>query len=201
MSSSTADFREPEMLPDGIVIGLDPCSTSRMPDCESSGYVLNTPARLCGDGPPIDDVGKAGDAVGLRDAVIQVIPEGDTDLAAGLLQTDEGVAALSAEFTAGAAADLTFFHVVTDISLASVGVQGDFGALEHQQQLGFVLMQAPQQLIERLVACFLAEQDIKALRQGALGLVAGTALVLFQIRVQLPQLAAHRSDVFAVVFI
>ena len=91
------------------------------------------------------------------------------ELAAAPLQTDGGVAALSADFTASAAADFAFLHVVTDIALTAVGVQGHFGALEHQQQLGFVLMQAFEQLIEGLVACFLGEQRIKALRQGTLG--------------------------------
>jgi hypothetical protein len=76
---------------------------------------------------------------------------------------------LSADFTAGAAADFTLFHVFTDIALAAVGVQGDFGALEHQQQLGIVLIQALEQLIERLAASFLAKHSIEALRQGTLG--------------------------------
>jgi hypothetical protein len=59
----------------------------------------------------------------VSDAVIQVIPEVETEFAAGLLQTDEGVAALSADFAAGAAADFAFFHVVTDIALAAVAAR------------------------------------------------------------------------------
>ena len=59
---------------------------------------------------------------------LQVIPEGQAELGGRrFLQADEGVPALPAEVAAGSAADFAFFHVVTDIALAVVEVQGISG--------------------------------------------------------------------------
>ena len=42
----------------------------------------------------------------MGEAIGEVLPEGEIELAAGLLQADEGIAASAAEVPAGAAADL-----------------------------------------------------------------------------------------------
>jgi len=49
----------------------------------------------------------------LFDAVAEVIPEGDTELAAGLLQAGEAVATAFAQLAAGATTDLQVWQMLT----------------------------------------------------------------------------------------
>jgi hypothetical protein len=54
-----------------------------------------------------------------EDAVLKVLPEGQSVLAAGLLEAGEGVAAAAAGLATGRAADLAFLDVVADIRLTA----------------------------------------------------------------------------------
>jgi hypothetical protein len=85
---------------------------------------------------------------GDAEAIAEIGPEGDGVLLASLLQRQEGIAASSAILTAGAAADLAEGHRVADILLRTVGVERRLGALEGDQQFGFALLEAGEQLIE-----------------------------------------------------
>jgi len=84
----------------------------------------------------------------LSDAVTQIVPERDAELAAGLFQTGEAVATAFAQIAAGAAADLAPLHIAANVAFAAIGVQDDVRALEHQQQLLLVPMQPREGLVE-----------------------------------------------------
>ncbi len=96
----------------------------------------------------MDDVGQGRDRPMLSDAVAQVIPGGDAELAAGLLQAGETVATAFTQIAAGAAADLASLHVAADVAFAAVGMQDDVRTLEHQQQLVLVGVQPLEGLVE-----------------------------------------------------
>ena len=68
-------------------------------------------------------------------AVAEIVPERDAELAAGLLWAGEAVATAFAQLAAGAAADLAPLHMATDVTFAAIGMQDDDRAFEHQQQL------------------------------------------------------------------
>src|SRR6202011_4292939 len=105
----------------------------------------------------------------LTDTIIEVIPERYAELAAGFLQAGEGIATAPTEVTAGAPTDFAFFHVVAHIAFATIGVQRDVRPFQHQQQFCFILAQAPEQLVQALIAGFLAEERLKALLEGSFG--------------------------------
>ena len=67
-----------------------------------------------------DDVRQRRNVIAARDAVGQVSPERDTQFSAGFFQAGEGVAALAASVTAGAAADFFLPDMITDIAFAAV---------------------------------------------------------------------------------
>ena len=70
-----------------------------------------------------DHVGQQRNRRELFDAIAQIVPKRDPQLAAGLLQAGEAVAAVFAEIAAGAAADFSPFHEAADVPFAAVGVQ------------------------------------------------------------------------------
>lgn len=112
----------------------------------------------------------------LANTIIEVIPERYAELTAGFLQAGEGIATASTEVAAGAAADFAFFHVVAHIPFAAIGVQRDVRPFQRQQQLCFVLTQAPEQLVQALIAGFLAEERVKALLKGFFDFLRGFCL-------------------------
>ncbi len=87
-----------------------------------------------------DDFGQGWDGLGARDgeAVAKVIPERNFELGAGFGEAEEGIAAVPTNVAAGAGADLSPRHLAADVVLRSVGVQWDFGSVEHHQQFGLV---------------------------------------------------------------
>src|SRR5271169_3308036 len=91
-------------------------------------------------GPGEDDFGQAWDGVSARDgeSVAKVVPERDFELGAGFGETEKGIAAITTDIAAGAGTDLAPGDVAADVVLRSVGVQRDFGSVEHHQQLGLV---------------------------------------------------------------
>jgi len=52
------------------------------------------------------------------DSVVEVVPEGDAEFAAGFLEAGKCVAATATVFTAGAATDLAPLDVFADVALA-----------------------------------------------------------------------------------
>ena len=64
-------------------------------------------------------------------------------------ETEKAVAAIPTQVTARAATDLAPGHLAAAVIFRSVGVEWDFGAVEHQQQLGLLRMPACEQTVDR----------------------------------------------------
>jgi hypothetical protein len=79
----------------------------------------------------------------------EVIPESNAQFKASLCPDDEAVAAITTDGTVGAAADLAPGYLSANVIFRSIGVERDFGTLEHHQQLGLVFVQPFEQTVER----------------------------------------------------
>ena len=78
----------------------------------------------------------------------EIVPEGAAELGTGFGEAEEGIAAIAAEITAGATADLAFRHLTADGIFGAVGMQRDLRPIEGHQQLGFVGMESGKQAVE-----------------------------------------------------
>ena len=94
---------------------------------------------------------------------------------------------------AGAAADLASGDVTADVVFRSVGVQGDFGALQHHQQFGLVGVKPHQQAIEGDEAGLLHEAAIEPRLQRCLAFRGGSETIGLEVGVEIPDLAADGS--------
>ena len=141
-------------------------------------------------GGPGDDVGQRGDAVVQGEAVEEIVPEADAEFLAGLFQAGEGIAGTSTVVRAGGAGDFSFDDVLADVALAEVVVQRDVGTFEDQEQLGFVVAQTFERLVQGLEVGLGAAQFIEAGVDLELGLVVGVELVVFEVVVEVPELGA-----------
>ena len=133
-----------------------------------------------------DDIGQWGDVPLLCDAIAEVVPEGDAELAAGLLQTGEAIAAAFAQIAAGAAADLAPLHVASDVAFAAVGMQDDVRAFEHQQQLLLVRVQPLEGLVESGKGGALGEDGVEARRQLGGQRRIGMAPIGLEVGIEIP---------------
>ena len=106
------------------------------------------------------------------DAVVEVVPERDAELAAGLLETGKGVAAAAAQFAARPAADLAPFDIVADVVLAAVSMQRDVRAQQDQEQLALMAIQPLQGRIEGGKGGLLREDRLKACLQRTFRTIA-----------------------------
>ena len=61
----------------------------------------------------------------------EVIPEGDSELGAGLVEAEKPIAAIATRIAPGAAAHFSFGDLAADIVLRSIGVQWNLGPIEH----------------------------------------------------------------------
>ena len=127
---------------------------------------LTTSCTLCTvlrrSGFQLDEFGNRGNLIDARDTVDQVTPKRDLQLSAGFLEAGEGIPTASSSIAAGPTTDLVFLYVIADISLTTVGVKGDIGALQNQEQFGLIAMDSLEGLIEGLKTCFLGEDRIEA---------------------------------------
>jgi hypothetical protein len=89
--------------------------------------------------------------------VAQEIAKRNFQLLARFLQAEERITASAAIFGAGRRADFSFFDDVADIPLAQIIVERDFGALQHQQKVWLVLLEAPERESEGDEASFLGK--------------------------------------------
>ncbi len=89
-----------------------------------------------------DEGGQRWDGVDERQAIEQVLPEGDGEFSAGFHQAGKGIAALAAKITFGSAADFAFFDEVTNVGFAAVGMNGYIRALQDQEQFVLMAMQS-----------------------------------------------------------
>ena len=80
-----------------------------------------------------DQVAEAGEVAPPANPVVEIVPEGHPQLAAGLLQAGKRVAATTARCAARAAAELAALDVGPDIRLPGVVGPGDCGPFPHAQ--------------------------------------------------------------------
>ena len=85
---------------------------------------------------------------GDAEAAAEIVPECDAELGAGLGKTEEGIAAIATEVTAGSGTELAAGDLAADVVLGAVGMQRRLGAVEHHQQFVLVGMQPREQAIE-----------------------------------------------------
>ena len=108
--------------------------------------------------------------VGNFESTAKVVPERHTVLGARLGQSEEGIAAIATGVASGASADLSLDDLAADVVLRSVGVERDFGPIQHHEQFGFVGMEPREQAVEGDEAGFAAEDTVKPCPQGGLAL-------------------------------
>ena len=91
----------------------------------------------------LNEIGQRWDGPGSRLTIEQVAPKRDAQLATGLFQAGERISTLPSELTSRSPADFLLFDLVANIGFAAVGMQWNLRALEHQQQLVAIAMDAP----------------------------------------------------------
>jgi hypothetical protein len=74
--------------------------------------------------------------------------------ATGFLQTCERISAFSSRFTARAATDFAFFHVIPDSLFTEVVVKRNPGLVQDSEQLMLVVPQTLQGLVESRITGF-----------------------------------------------
>src|SRR5262249_5630960 len=116
----------------------------------------------------------------------EVIPESNAQFEASLCQADEAVAASTTDVAARAAADLAPGYLSANVIFRSIGVERDFGTLEHHQQLGLVFVQPFEQTIERDETGLKREDGVEPGLQDRLASLGRTATVGLQSAVVLP---------------
>jgi hypothetical protein len=120
------------------------------------------------------------------EASTEVIPETDAELGAGLGKGEESIAGVAAGIAAGAAGNFAPCDVTTNVVLRAIGVQRNFGTLEHLEQLRLVGMKPCEQAVEGDEAGFVGEDAIELDFQISLALGGGRAPVGLEITVELP---------------
>src|SRR5882724_10173414 len=140
-----------------------------------------------------DEIGEVGNLMvgwGIE-AVAEIVPEEDAELAAGLGEAEKGVSAVAAGVAAGAAADLSPGDVAADVVLGSIGVQGDLWAVEDEEQLGLVGVEASKQLVEEGESGAAFEDAVEAGAQLRLATRRWIGLVGLKVAIEPPDEAAY----------
>ena len=98
----------------------------------------------------LDEVGEVGNLAVRRgiESIAEIVPEEDAELAAGLGEAEEGIAAIASGVAAGSAAELSPGDLAADVVLGAVGVKGDLRSIEDEEQLGLVGVEASEQPVE-----------------------------------------------------
>ena len=87
-----------------------------------------------------DQFSQLWNEVGFFQSILEILPERDLQFPACFLQSCKGVSAAPACFASDSAADFAPFHVVADSVFAQIIVQRDVRMPEHQEELGFVIV-------------------------------------------------------------
>jgi hypothetical protein len=116
----------------------------------------------------------------------EIVPDGDFEFCAGLDETEEGVAAVAAGIASGASADLTPGDLTADVVLRPVGVEWDFGPIEHHQQFALVGMEPCEETVEGDEAGVAREDAIEACLQGCLALRGRMLAIGFESAIEPP---------------
>jgi hypothetical protein len=120
---------------------------------------------LCSSNTLFDDLIQRQYLTFEEDAVEHILPEGDAQFPAGLVQAGERVAASAALVAAGSAADFLPHHMIADVAFTVIGVKRYLRPVKHQQEFGFIAVNAQQELGEFRVACHAQEDGIKPFSQ------------------------------------
>jgi hypothetical protein len=101
--------------------------------------------RIGGGRPrPSGYVGCTGGA----EARTEIIPEGNAEFLACFEQAEKAVAAITRDITASAATDLPLRDLTADVVFRPIGVEWNFGVIEHLQQFRLVGVQTLKQTVE-----------------------------------------------------
>ena len=128
---------------------------------------------------------------GNAETATEIIPKRDAQLGTGIGEPEEGIATVSPDITASAAADLALGHVAADVALGTVGMQWDLGVIQHGQQFGLVGMQPHEQAIKCDEAGAAAKDAIEAGAKLSATAGRGVEAVRFQIGIEPPD---QRAD-------
>ena len=82
-----------------------------------------------------DKFSETGHVVGTRDSIIDIGVETDAQLFGGRRQGHESIPSLGAFDSARSETDFAFAHALTCPEFSRVVMQGDFGMIEHLQQV------------------------------------------------------------------
>src|ERR1700752_456040 len=104
-------------------------------------------------------------------------------LAQVLLRPRKAVPAIASGIASCAGADLTLSDLAADVVLRAVGVRGDFGPVEHHEQLAFVGMEPFEQPVESDEASVSGEDAVQAGAQRSLALLAGVLAIGLEIAI------------------
>ena len=88
--------------------------------------------------------------MGSRYSVNKVLPVRESLFSSGLLEASKCIPTAPTFIATGSPADLFLFHIIPDITLASIGVEGDFRSFQHQEQFCFVFVSTLQCLVQSL---------------------------------------------------
>ena len=121
----------------------------------------------------------------------EIVPERHAVPGAGLGKAQEGIAAISTQVAACPGADLAACDLAADIVLRTIGVQRDFGPLQHHQQLCLVGVQARQKAIQGGKAGAAAEDAVEPCPQRETTAFVRIGLVRLEISVEVPDQFPH----------
>jgi len=124
------------------------------------------------------------------EAILEIVPEGDPQLLAGLLQAQERIPSGSPRLASGGSANLAFLHIVANVILAKIVVERDFRSLKYQEQLLFVFVDALEGKIEGLETRSLGENGVKPISQSELFFFTGSQLEGLELLIEPPDLVA-----------
>src|ERR1700676_570197 len=121
----------------------------------------------------------------------QIVPDRDSELVAGLNETEESIATIPADVASRPGADLAACDLTANVVFRTVGVERDFRSVQHHQQLGLVGVQPRQQAIQRGEAGAAKEDAIEACAQRLSPPLAGFQLISPEVRVKVPDQATN----------
>ena len=71
--------------------------------------------------------------MGASEAILEIVPEREAELLAGLLQAEEGIPCGPPRLASGGRTNFAFLDIVANIILAQVIVQRDVRSLQHEE--------------------------------------------------------------------
>ena len=94
-----------------------------------------------------DQFGQLGNELSFCQPVFEILPKGNAMFSTRLFQTGECVSAASTGLASCSPAYLSPSYVFSDVVFAQVIMQGDFGMLEHQQELRLIVIDSLQGVV------------------------------------------------------